>query len=120
MLNDDSYSFPLQFQELNSQLNREVLEHERSLKVNTNTLGSDDSLSSYEPSSELEREATTFVLGGGQDSSLTRPRGNESPEERRRRVLEATMARLKKEEEELEGACGTTTTTGKGSASEAR
>ncbi|TCD62457.1 hypothetical protein EIP91_006884 [Steccherinum ochraceum] len=108
------------FKELNSQLNREVLEHERSLTANTHTLGFDDTFSSYEPSSELEGEATSFVLGGGgQDSTLTRPRGNESPEERRRRVLEATMARLKKEEEELEGACGTTAAE-KESASEAR
>lgn len=95
------------FKELNSQLNREVIEHERTLKANTHTLSESDPAfsSSYPSTSELEREPTTFVLGGQGGAA----RGNEGVEERRRRVLEATMARLKKEEEELEGACGTNT-----------
>lgn len=61
----------------------------------------------YEPSSDLEAEAQTHVLGsrtlGGSIVSLSA----DSPEERRRRVLEATMRRLQKEEEELEQSCGT-------------
>ena len=56
----------------------------------------------YEPSSELEAEAHVHILGGGGMSSL-----DESREDRRRRVLEATMKRLRKEEEELEQSCGT-------------
>ncbi|THH16319.1 hypothetical protein EUX98_g9318 [Antrodiella citrinella] len=94
------------FKELNSQLNREVLEYERTLKANTHTLSETDPAFSsvYDSSSDL-REATSFVLGGpGTGMPASR---DEGVAERRRRVLEATMARLRKEEEELEGACGT-------------
>ncbi|KAK0466834.1 WLM-domain-containing protein [Desarmillaria tabescens] len=65
------------FKELNSKLNRE-------------------------PSSELEAEARIQVLGGS--GSFNR---DESNEERRRRLLDATMARLRKEEQEMEDSCGT-------------
>ncbi|KAH8091744.1 WLM domain-containing protein [Cristinia sonorae] len=94
------------FKELNSQLNREVLGYERSLKANTHSLSDSDGWE-YDPSaSEREREATSFVLGGGDPGAVSLG-GNESQAERRRRILEATMARLRREEEELEGACGT-------------
>lgn len=96
------YSY-FQFQELNSQLNREVAEFERSAREGTNYLaGVGDT---YEPSSELEAEARAHVLGGsgvqpGTHTDLSR-------EERRQMVLQATMNRLRKEEEELEQHCGT-------------
>lgn len=60
----------------------------------------------YQPSSELEAEAQSYILGGT-DSSFVGAALDESREERRRRVLEATMARLRKEDEELENSCGT-------------
>ena len=58
----------------------------------------------YEPSSELEAEAHTHILGGGEMTPIS---PNESREDRRQRMLEATMNRLCKEEEELEQGCGT-------------
>ena len=54
------------------------------------------------PSAELEADAHTHVLGGDDVASLV-----ESAEERRRRILSATMSRLRKQEEELEQQCGT-------------
>ncbi|KAI0272552.1 WLM domain-containing protein [Gloeopeniophorella convolvens] len=92
------------FKELNSRLNREVAEFERRTHENTHTLG--DSEDSYEPSSELEAEARAYVLGG----TGTAPSASESTEERRRRVLQATMSRLRKEEDEIEQSCGTAPT----------
>jgi hypothetical protein len=47
--------------------------------------------------------AHAHVLGG----SATAPLINESVAERRQRIIEATMNRLRKEEEELEDSCGT-------------
>jgi len=59
----------------------------------------------YEPSSQdVEAEVHTHVLGGSGIASMSM---NESREDRRRKVLEATMSRLRKEEEELEQSCGT-------------
>jgi len=84
------------FKELNSRLNREVTEFEQSSHVLGDSGG-------YHPSSELEAEARAFVLGG----PGVAPSRDESVDERRRRVLEATMTRLRKEEEELERSCGT-------------
>ena len=89
---------------MNSQLNREVAQFERNTAEGTHYLaGSGDA---YQPSSELEAEAQAYVLGGRTGS--TTPLPNETPEQRRERMLQATMSRLKKEEEELERSCGTT------------
>jgi len=90
------------FKELNSKLNKEVAEFERSTSEGTHDLM--DGGEVYEPSSELEAEAHTHVLGGSGIASMSL---NESREDRRRKVLEATMSRLHKEEEELEQSCGT-------------
>jgi hypothetical protein len=90
------------FKELNSKLNKEVAEFERSTSEGTHDLM--DGGEVYEPSSELEAEAHTHILGG---SGVTSMSLNESREDRRRRVLDATMSRLRKEEEELEQSCGT-------------
>jgi hypothetical protein len=57
----------------------------------------------YEPPEELEAELYTHVLGGSGEASIPL---NESREDRRQRVLQATMNRLR-EEEELEQCCGT-------------
>ena len=54
------------------------------------------------PAPELEADTHTHVLGGEDVGSLV-----ESAEERRRRILSATMNRLRKQEEELEQQCGT-------------
>ena len=61
----------------------------------------------YSPgsSSELEAEAQAYVLGGS--GAPLSGLQSESAEDRRRRVLEATMNRLRKEEEEIEHSCGT-------------
>ena len=56
------------------------------------------------PPSEVEAD-TGHVLG--RDSQSSGSTTDESMEERRRKVLEATMNRLRKEEEELEHCCGT-------------
>ncbi|KAG6902553.1 hypothetical protein C0995_014942 [Termitomyces sp. Mi166 len=92
------------FKELNSKLNREVVEFERAAANGTHYLsGGGDT---YQPSSELEAEAHSYILGGA-DSSSGEAVLDESREGRRRRVLEATIARLRKEDEELENSCGT-------------
>ncbi|KAG6896216.1 hypothetical protein C0992_009684 [Termitomyces sp. T32_za158] len=92
------------FKELNSKLNREVADFERAAVNGTHYLsGNGDT---YQPSSELEAEAQSYILGGMGSSSVGTA-SDESREERRRRVLEATMARLRKEDEELENSCGT-------------
>jgi hypothetical protein len=91
----------LQFKELNSKLNREVLEFERGVKEGTNYLSLGEV---YEPALELEAEAHVHTLGGNQPSFAV---GSETREERRSRLLEATMLRLRKEDKELEDSCGT-------------
>ncbi|KAI5829098.1 WLM-domain-containing protein [Schizophyllum commune Tattone D] len=92
------------FKELNSLLNREVAQFEISRADGAHRLGGAGDF--YQPSSELEAEAQAYVLGGKTGS--TTPLPNETPEQRRERMLQATMSRLKKEEEELERSCGTT------------
>jgi hypothetical protein len=59
----------------------------------------------YEPSLELEAEAHARVLGGTPTASISL---DESREDRRQRMLAATLSRLHKEEEDLEHSCGTT------------
>ncbi|KAI0730631.1 WLM-domain-containing protein [Earliella scabrosa] len=94
------------FKELNSTLNKEVAEFERAQAAGTHHLTSPGFDS---PHSALEAEAQeyavrgTYTLGGTTSTSAS-----DSPEERRRKVLEATMNRLRKEEQELEDRCGTT------------
>ncbi|PPQ75443.1 hypothetical protein CVT26_016217 [Gymnopilus dilepis] len=90
------------FKTLNSQLNREVAEFERSAKEGTHYLSGGPDV--YQPSSDLEREAQVYTLGGDSSASTL---AVESQEDRRRRILEATMNRLRKEEEEIEHSCGT-------------
>ena len=97
-------SYALQFKELNSKLNREVAEFERSAAEGTHTLSGWSPGDIYMPSSEVEAD-TQYVLG--KDSQPSASTVDESMEERRRKVLEATMNRLRKEEEELEHCCGT-------------
>lgn len=95
---------------MNSQLNREVADFERNTVEGTHHLtGSGDA---YQPSSALEVEAQSHVLGGMPQTlggSTSGASGDESREDRRRRMLEATTKRLQKEEEELEERCGTAT-----------
>ncbi|KAH7335463.1 WLM domain-containing protein [Rhizoctonia solani] len=89
------------FKTLNSRLNREVAEYEQSVKAGSNTLSG--SMPHASSSANIEREATVraFVLGGESGSTLS----NESREERRARVLQATMSRLEQEEKEIEDRC---------------
>ncbi|KAI0794524.1 WLM-domain-containing protein [Fomes fomentarius] len=94
------------FKELNSTLNREVAEFERATAAGTHHLTTPNMES---PHSALEAEAQEHVLGGSYTLGGPIPSGSSSdtPEERRRKVLEATMSRLRKEEQELEDRCGT-------------
>ncbi|KAF9038553.1 WLM-domain-containing protein [Panaeolus papilionaceus] len=94
------------FKELNSKLNREVAEFERSKVAGTHYLAGGPEYDVYQPSSELEAEANTYILGGSSSSNIS----YESQEDRRRRILEATMNRLRKEEEDIEHSCGTHST----------
>jgi len=91
------------FKELNSKLNREVLEFERDVVAGTHYLAGSEDV--YDPAFELEPETHVHVLGGNRVSSVATL--NESREERRKKLLEATMMRLQREEEELENSCGT-------------
>jgi len=60
----------------------------------------------------MEAEAKTYVLGGSIDRSGGNAElSNESLEDRRRKISEATVNRLKKGEEEIEHGCGTGKTT---------
>ncbi|KAG9102961.1 hypothetical protein FRC06_000666 [Ceratobasidium sp. 370] len=92
------------FKTLNSQLNREVAEFERSVQAGSNTLS--DSADTYDDrTSNVQREAAVqaFVLGGG--TNLDSPRPSDSREERRQRILAAAVARLEQEEREIEDRC---------------
>lgn len=91
------------FKTLNSQLNREVAEFERSVKVGTHTLS--DTNGYEDRTSNIEREAVVqaFVLGG--DSSTPSTHMADSREERRQRILAATVSRLEQEEKEIEDRC---------------
>ena len=91
-----------QFKELNSQLNREIAEFERAQAAGAHSLGGGGATFSGSPDAAVEAEAREHVLGGSGSSNMAN-----SPEERRRKVLEATMNRLRKEEAELEDRCGT-------------
>jgi len=91
------------FKTLNSQLNREVAEYERSVAQGTHKLGRFDE--TYEP--ELEATAQgiiggSYVLGG----ATAAPAAPDSREERRRLILQATAARLRQEEQMIEDMCG--------------
>lgn len=79
------------------------MEFERDARAGTHSLGGGGAV--YEPEPALEAEAHAHILGGASPGA-SRP-VVDSREERRRRVLEATMNRLRKEEEELEQSCGT-------------
>ena len=95
--------FLFQFKQLNSKLNREVAEYERSVAQGTHYLSESASGDIYEPSSD-DLGVHSHVLGG---STTPSSQGAFSIEERRRRTLEATLRRLQKEEEEIEHSCGT-------------
>ena len=94
--------FVLKFKELNSKLNREVANFEVSVSEGTHYLS--DHADIYQPSSEPDgEESHTYVLGGNTAGSSS----GESAEERRSRVLKATMNRLLRNEEDIEHSCGT-------------
>ena len=77
-------------------------QYEQSVRAGSHTLSG--SMAHDVRSANIEREAAVnaFALGGGIASTSV----NESREERRRRVLEATIFRLEQEEKEIEDRCG--------------
>jgi hypothetical protein len=92
-----------QFKTLNSQLNREVAEYERSVAQGAHTLGGLDE--AYEPEIEAAAQGIiggSYVLGGG----TAAPAVLDSREERRRLILQAAAARLRQEEQIIEDMCG--------------
>ncbi|KAF8628726.1 hypothetical protein AX17_005948 [Amanita inopinata Kibby_2008] len=93
------------FKELNSKLNREVAEFELNATNGAHYL-SDQAPDVYQSSTELEAEAHAHILGGEGSGSLPASQ-TETANERRQRILTATMNRLRKQEEELEHQCGT-------------
>ncbi|KZT52280.1 WLM-domain-containing protein [Calocera cornea HHB12733] len=95
------------FKALNSQLNREILEHElaRARGAHTHTLSGPSSGGGYEPA-----QAAAGRAGEAGEAE-------EDLEERRQRVLEAVLRRALREEEEMEGRCGSA---GRGSAEATR
>ncbi|PIL24649.1 hypothetical protein GSI_12533 [Ganoderma sinense ZZ0214-1] len=95
------------FKELNSQLNRDVAEFERARATGAHILSGRRPEFSH-AGSALEAEAQEYVFGGAYTLGGTGTSDlGDSPEERRRKVLEATMNRLREEEKELEDRCGT-------------
>lgn len=82
-----------------------MAEYERAAKEGKHTMTGWEDGDMYQPSSELETDAHIHILGGS--GAQAGGNGDEPREERRRRILEATMGRLRKEEEELEQSCGT-------------
>jgi len=93
---------PCQFKELNSKLNRELIHFERAQASGAHHFSEQDIYQPPSPS-EVEAETHAYVLGG----PSTPPLEGDSRQDMRRRMLEATMNRLRKEEEELETSCGT-------------
>jgi len=91
-----------QFKELNSKLNRELVYFEHVQASGAYHLSEQDI---YQPPSPLEIEAETYayVLGGPSTAQLE----GDLRQDMHRRMLEATMNKLRKEEEELEMSCGT-------------
>jgi hypothetical protein len=89
-----------QFKELNSLLNRQVAEYEASVKNGTHSL-SVYSGPEYEPSLEAEVLKSGFTLGGSSSTVM-----DDTAEARRDRVLKATLARLARDEKEIEDMCG--------------
>ncbi|KAF8654892.1 hypothetical protein AX16_003321 [Volvariella volvacea WC 439] len=112
------------FKQLNSQLNREVAEFERSSAEGSHRLGGSLARSDYyEPldTEEIDTFSSSsgggYTLGGGGSSSSSIPFSGVSvddQEDRRQRVLQATLRRLNKVDEEIEQSCGTASTGGSG------
>ena len=81
------------------------MDFERASRAGAHTLGGGgDVYSPAESTLEIESAAHSYVLGGLPGGSGAAPT---TPEQRRRRALEADVRRLQIEEEELEASCGT-------------
>lgn len=92
------------FKTLNSQVNREVAEFERAIKAGSHTLFESNSHENRASNIEKEAAVQAFVLGGGSNTEPGRQPDNR--EERRQRILTATIARLEQEERDIEDRCG--------------
>lgn len=84
---------------MNSQLNREVAEFERTTAEGSHVLDGGGAVYGPEVEADAQVISGSYVLGG----TVGAP---DSREERRRLILEAAAARLREEEEEIEGMCG--------------
>ena len=97
-----------QFKALNSTLNREVAEFERSRTAGTHHLGGGSGDSYYEPGLEADAYGGgAYVLGGRSSSSAAGgATQDDSREARRNMALEAATRRLQEREAEIEQMCG--------------
>ncbi|CAE6377403.1 unnamed protein product [Rhizoctonia solani] len=89
------------FKTFNSRLNREVVEYEQSVRAGSHRLSAGMRHNDRSANTEREAVVNTFVLGGEIGPAST----EESREERRKRILEATISRLEQEEKEIEDRC---------------
>ncbi|CDU21982.1 uncharacterized protein SPSC_00612 [Sporisorium scitamineum] len=98
---------PPEFKILNSELNAQIEAFERAQQNGTHTLAEGDV---YEPSEpELSSRTVQGGTGGGYRLGGTTSGSSEavnSVEQRRQRILAATMRRLEREEQEIEQSCG--------------
>lgn len=98
---------PPEFKILNSELNAQIEAFERAQQDGTHSLVEGDV---YEPSGPALSNTTRGgnTLGGGHRLVTATDSANESNdiEDRRQRILMATMRRLEREEQEIEQSCG--------------
>ncbi|QRV88709.1 WLM domain protein [Ceratobasidium sp. AG-Ba] len=92
------------FKTLNSRLNREVAEFEQAAKAGSHTLSGSDARDDYGVNVQKEAALQTFTLGGS--ANVGQDQLSDDREERRQRILAAAMARLEREEREIEDRCG--------------
>jgi hypothetical protein len=91
------------FKQLNSQLNREIAQFERDQKRGTHSFNEGEV---YEPEIEAYGARSQLIGGSNVLGGSAGGHAADSREERRLRVLQATLARIQKEEKDIEDRCG--------------
>lgn len=99
---------PVEFKELNSLLNKEVMEYEESVSLNCHSFLERDSF--YEPMQDVSVDKGQTLAGGKTDQHKQRESNeNYEREERRIRMLRAALRRVEEQESAIEVGCGTST-----------